>query len=304
MYLDYIKLTQLSPEPTPETPVVPVLTPHDQYLLDLAGLIPANHSVLTSKALLPKVPPNTTGYIFPFETVFKNPEDFNNTMDSLLSTSDFIFYDAQRDPTVSVTLQAWNVLDLGFGLYAEADGAILLRKGYVGNPVYFVPLERTFRSGDLTPVNSTIIQDPLSESGKVLYHYSPDSVSDFWYGPGVFLARGTYVVSFRLKLYTVSGELTSYPISIAVAEWPSAVNITMVTSNAGYVPQVVLQPGDQIVLTADSIELADFTQMGTYQNFFLEFTVDQPGGFEFVGLQVPGAAGVYLDYLRLSQVAP
>ena len=189
-----------------------------------------------------------------------------------------------------------------FGLYAEADGAVLLKKGYAGDPVFFVPIERTFRSNDLVSINSTIVQDTTSESGNVLYHYSSNSTSDFWHGPGLFLARGTYSVDFRLKLI---GNTSSSPISLAVDEWPTISNIVMKGSaSLWYVPNLTFIGGNQTYLSATSLQVTDFIQKGSYQTFTLHFSLEHPGGLEFVGLTVTQGTSIYLDYIKLAQVSP
>jgi uncharacterized membrane protein len=291
---------------------IPTMTLHDQYVHDLVDLIPVNASVLTSNDLFPLVAQRINAYVFPFSATFPSNttdsisaldtyKDFNGTLDSYLRKAEYILYDGTVDRAESVIFPTREAAK-DFGLYAEADGAILLKRGYVGNPVFFVYYQRIFRSNDLVVINSTIIQDPSSESGYVLYHYSPNSTSDFWYGPACFLARGTYSVGFRLK---IAENPPSSPILLAVVEWPCIVNITMKGSaSMRYFPDITWRSGNQEVLSYTSLQVTDFTQQMTYQTFSLQFTVEQPGGFEFVGLAVPNATSVYLDYITLNQVSP
>jgi uncharacterized membrane protein len=291
---------------------IPNITPHAKYVHDLAELIPANASVLTGNDLFPLVAQRTNAYVFPFSTTFPDNStdsnnvidtytDFNGTLDTYLRKVEYVLYDSTSDIAAAVIFPTRNAAK-DFGLYAEADGAILLKRGYVGSAVLFVPYERIFRSNDLVPINSTIVQDSSSESGMVLYHNSPDSTSDFWHGPGHFLAYGTYSVDFRLKL---AGNSSSSPILLAVDEWPSIINIEMSGSaSLWYIPKLTYLNGNQTYLTSNSLEMTDFTQKGSYQTFSLQFTVQQPGGFGFVGLAVPKATSIYLDYIKLTQVLP
>ena len=290
---------------------IPDITPHDDYVQKIAELIPGNASVLTGNDLFPLVAQRASAYVFPFSATFPSNltsqnstkdsySTFNGTMETYLRKVEYVLYDSSTDIAASVILPTLNgVRD--FGLYAEADGAILLKKAYSGTPVFSVPYERTFRSGNLISINSTIVQDPFSESGNVLYHYSPVSSSDFWHGPGLFLGcNGTYSVDFRLKLVE---NASTPPISLAVDEWPTISNITLKGSaSLWYIPNVNFFAGNQIYLSAATLQVSNFTQTGSYQTFSLQFKVEKPGGLEFVGLNVPKATRIYLDYIKLSQV--
>ena len=291
---------------------IPTITLHDQYVHDLVDLIPANASVLTGNDLFPLVAQRPNAYVFPFSASFPYDStdsnsneatygDFNSTMDTYLRKAEYVLYDVPVDTKGAVIVAARSVSE-DFGLFAEADGAILLKKGYAGDPVFFVPYERIFRCNDAISTNSTIIWDSSSESGNVLYHYSPTSSGDFWYGPVCFLARGTYSVDFRLKL---EGNPPSSPISLAVDGMKSFANITMIGSaSMWYNPSITIQSENRTRLSSTSLDARDFIQQGSYQTFRLQFTVDYPGEFEFLGIEVPKATHIYLDYIILSQVTP
>ncbi len=291
---------------------IPTVTPHDQYVHDLIDLIPTNASVLTGNDLFPFVAQRPNAYVFPFSAAFPNNStapnddvetyaDFNGTLDTYLRKVEYVLYDAQTDIAGAVILPTRNITR-NFGLFAEADGAILLKREYTGNPVLFVPYERIYRWNDLAPINGTVVWDQSSESGNVLYHYSPTSSSDFWYGPGCFLARGTYSVDFRLKL---EGSPPSSPLTLAVVKWGAIANITMMGSESmWYIPNVSIESETQTYISTVRLETRDFIQEESYQTFTLQFRVDQPSGFEFCGLAVPHATGVYVDYIKLSQVGP
>lgn len=283
---------------------IPTMTPHKQSLYDLIKLIPANASVLTSNDLFPQVAQRINAYVFPFSATFQRLEDFSVTLDNYLQESDYILYDPLSDQAATVLLPSRSAFS-DFGLYAESDGAILLKKAHTGAPVIFVPIQKVFRSDDLLSVNSSTIKDSSSESGKVLYHFSNTSTSDFWYGPGYFLARGTYSIDFRLKLGDTAGNSSSHVISVAAVEWPASATIDMSGSpSMWFIPTIVWQSVPQRILLANDLHTSAFNRTGSYQTFNMRLVVEQPGGFEFVGLNVPNATVVYLDYVRLIQVSP
>ena len=71
-----------------------------------------------------------------------------------------------------------------------------------------------------------------------------------------------------------------------------------------FIPTIVSQYVPQKVVLATPLQTNAFIRAGSYQTFNLQFTVEQPGGFEFVGLAVLNSAKVYLDYVKLTQVTP
>jgi hypothetical protein len=223
-------------------------------------------------------------------------------LDSYLRRVEFVIYDSTFDIAATVLLPTRRASG-NFGLYAEADGVILLKKGYTETPIFFVPYERTFRAEDLLLREGTsIVYDSSSESGTVLYHYTPDYANDFWFGPGVFIGRGTYSVSYRLKLEETP---PSSPISVAVVGWPTVAQVEMKGSTSlWFVPEITFQAERQEILLSSSLQEEDFAQKNSYQTFVLQFTVEKPSGFEFVGLSVPNATRIYLDFILLQQVVP
>jgi uncharacterized membrane protein len=291
---------------------VPTITAHDQYIHNLADLIPADASVLAGADLFPLVANRLNAYVFPLSATFpSNGTDlidtsgvystFNGALDYYLQKVDYVFYDGTEDIAASVLFPKLNG-SAAFGVYGEADGALLLKKNFIGEPVLFVPFEKTFTYRDLILVNSTAVTDSASTSGKVICHYSPDTRSDCWYGPGFFLSQGKFLVSFTLKY---NGNTTLSPISLAVINWPTKVEVTMEGSAAmWYQPNLSLSSGNQKVLTASTLEPNDFSEKMKYQTFSLQFDQDEPGGLEFVGLSVPSGLTVFLDNIELLQVFP
>lgn len=290
----------------------PVVTYHDQLIHTLVDLIPANASVLAGADLFPLVAERLDSYVFPFSATFPTNStcsdstiygytSFNSTLDYYLRKVDYVLYDGTADITAVVVFPE-QAAAREFGVYAEADGAVLLKKGYVGSPVVFMAIERTFTSSDIVPVGSSVVYDASSESGRVLYHYSPDLTSDLWYGPGVFLSQGSYSVEFKLK---VEGAPMISLISLAVIEWPTNYNIAMDGSaSMWYMPRITFGSDEQTVLSNVTLKGVDFAGQMHYQSFSLEFEIKRPGSFEFAGLSVPNNTRVYLDRITLKQVAP
>ena len=93
-----------------------------------------------------------------------------------------------------------------FGIFAEVDGIVLLKRGYNEFPKFFLPRKVIFDHEDLVLKNGDIINDELANNNKVLHHGSEDVAGDFWYGPGIFLANGDYSVNFEMKVASNSCE--------------------------------------------------------------------------------------------------
>ena len=291
---------------------MPTVSQHDVNLQNLIDLIPKDASVLTQNNIFPHVSNRRDAYVFPFASTFSHSEDFESTLEAYLEKVEFILIDATRDPICTIT----TFLSLGgledFGIYAEAEGSILFRRGYNGPMITFIPYRTVFDYNDLVIKNGTIVEDPFAASVKVMHHGYSEAAGDFWFGPidfwwgpGVFLGRGNYSVDFRLKLSEVSPNSVLNVIVLAVVTWPAILTIEMQGSELmGFVPKVNVTSSDQEVSIAKTLRVRDFTRYNEYQKFTLQFDVDKPAGFEFVGLGVTEDIDIYLDYIELVQVSP
>jgi uncharacterized membrane protein len=98
-------------------------------------------------------------------------------------------------------LQAlWSTGD--FGVAAEAEGMLLLERGYCGSPQYFLPLTLTYTSSDFSGSNSS------GNAGSVLANASLGG-ERAWQGAYFFLPPGNYSVTYAFIFESGSnGTLT------------------------------------------------------------------------------------------------
>jgi uncharacterized membrane protein len=284
------------------SPGLPVVTSHEVYLQDLVNLIPNNASILTQNNIFAHLSQRGNAYAIPFSSTFPNPDDFYPTLDSYIRSVSYILIDGATDPLSASLILSVGAVKSDFGVYAEADGALLLLRSYARPPILFVPLQSSYNYASLVIKSGSVIADPSSSSKFVLHRNASDPTGDFWYGPRVFLSSGNYSVNFRLK--TVSSSSLGI-ITIAVSDWPSNVTVSMEGSpTMWYVPQVQVTSFPQGRVASVLVTSQDLSPLDSYQTVSIQFHVERPSGFEFDGLGAQAGTSLYLDAIQLSQVSP
>ncbi|RLG73881.1 MAG: hypothetical protein DRO23_07990 [Thermoprotei archaeon] len=254
---------------------------HINYIFKVFKLIPENASILVQTPLSQHLAMNINAY-----TWVPNIEDYN--IEYILADIkhiDFKVYGFNR-------LIPQLLSNRSYGLYAYADGIILLRKNYTGKPILYYPFKATFKyagliggklrvsSGDLVLGDSRPVIDLTSKSFVVVLcrGAAEGPIDVAWYGPYIFLPPGTYNVTFVLKVKKYS--ISNGPImKLDVA------------SNKG--------------LTIYSSKIITFNDIGNenqWVNATLTFSLNSfVDDIEFRGLNV-GRYDVYLDYIYVEQV--
>jgi len=208
---------------------------HDNNLHKILDLIPSNASILTQNDIFPHISGRRNAYVFPFSSTFENPTDFIPTLRTYISEVEYILIDWSSDPITSIFLFELNVTEQ-FGLLAEADGTLLLKRDYFGSPILFVAYTKIFNVHDLLLVNGQVVKDEKS-GNPVLHHSTLDNIDDFWYGPGFFLSSGHYFVDYSIK---ISGSTDLNILQLAIIEWPAVTNIEMSGSQSmWFVPKLL-----------------------------------------------------------------
>ena len=188
-----------------------------------------------------------------------------------------------------------------FGLLASGEGIVLLKKGYIEKPVTFSPFNEIFNYQQMVPFkNVTAVKDPGSLNNMVLLH-SGNLAGDFWYGPYTPLPPGQYQVTFRLKIDNpVNGEV----LELRVDSWRSTIWATPSGDNeTGYHINWSINWTDSQNIITTTLYGDNFT-IGKYQEFSLNFTVDEFAVYEFIGVDVKTPVGIYFDEARVSQITP
>jgi len=169
----------------------------------------------------------------------------------------------------------------GYGVYALADGVLLLKANYTGDPLFLKPLRsvttsaspKTYWSWVVT--SSSAVYDPASSS-----KFAACGKSDFaWFGPYMPLAPGTYEVTYRIKIEGNYGK----------EELLAVLDVVDVASRALF--KVIPVYG------------GDVPRVGEYFNVTSKFSLDSfYTDVGFRGLVVREGITLYLDYIIIRQL--
>jgi uncharacterized membrane protein len=152
----------------------PEITEHDVLLEKVIDLIPPNASVLTQNNILPHVSNR--------EFVYGNDLPKNVVPEYVLID---ITNDWSRIPVITgpLSMPETSIIDIfynylaknySYGLYASADGILLYKLNYTGEPVLYVPYDKEFLPEDMIIANGS------------------------FYGPYTCLPPGTFNITFTL----------------------------------------------------------------------------------------------------------
>jgi uncharacterized membrane protein len=189
----------------------------------------------------------------------------------------------------SITAPEWSLYpflirvmqNASYGVYAYSDGVLLYERNYDGPPVLFDPYNATFNPSPLGTPNSlvttsgTIVEDQTSTSGRALACLH-QSTSVLWFGPVVTLPPGTYNITYRLKVSSLS---------------------------EGHVLTVDVRAG---LTTFETYEIvgSNFTRPNEWQAFTYSFHLDVPTPIvEFTGLDPSPNLNIYLDDITVTQTS-
>jgi uncharacterized membrane protein len=261
----------------------PTVTEHNRLMNEMINLIPDNSSVLTQNDIFPHVCHRSNVYVGAYNTS-KNI-DYNKWIPPSFLFTEYILIDTKShwytaplpNPPLSVIVPKLVKGD-DYGLLASADGILLFKKRYVGEPVLFVPIPAViFNYENLNISEGRIEVDPTASSQKVLVHKVEDPPGTFWYGPFVNLLPIKYEVTFRLK---TSSNKVNFILTIDISSECGAT-----------------------ILTSKDIYGTDFEQANEWQNFTLRLALQEPKELvEFRGIYMGNTTNVYLDYVKVDQV--
>ncbi len=164
-----------------------------------------------------------------------------------------------------------------YGILASARGILLLKKGYNGSPVIFLPITTMYNYEHLKLKNGEVIEDFSSDSGLVLHHRKEDPEGTFWNGPYVDLPPGRYKVTLKLRI--------DPPAEGILLE----LNVT-VKAGLRNICSFIVHSGD-------------FESLEEWQEFAFYFELKAlEQSVEFKGTQVKEGVSIYLDRMLLEQV--
>lgn len=132
-----------------------------------------------------------------------------------------------------------------YGIYAEADGIVLLKLNYSGEPVLYIPYEQVF-----SPQDFTFNSNSYSSNG-ITYISNVTGGALGWYGPNSFLNPGSYRVTLNMTdLNSVPGDKFQFQVT-----YPSYFD------------------GPQNTVFSKNVTFQDFGSANTQKSFSFEFNV-------------------------------
>ena len=187
----------------------PQITQHDSSVLKLLQFLPSNASVVTQNNIFPLLSNRANAYLFPSNVHYPPGETLKNALNSVFAKVDFIIVDFGTDSIVSPMMLSYAYDSGNFSTYASSDGAVILKRNFSGEPVYFQPLKYSFNyKSNFALISGEVVQDHESENDYAFMHPRSSKSTDFWWGPSVFLPPGRYQATFSLKINNATaGEL-------------------------------------------------------------------------------------------------
>jgi uncharacterized membrane protein len=282
----------------------PDIDQHDRIVTSLLSYVPSNASVLTQNNLFPHLSNRPNVYVFPASVFYPPGKTFSVVLNDMLSRVDFVIGDLGTDDKVLPILLHYVSMEGSFGVYAAADGAVIMKRGYTGPPVFFEPVKHSFTPSAFILADGSTVKDPDSVSGYAFLHSTANQSSDlFWLGPYMFLLPGDYEATFRVK---IDNTIEENILDLYVSYFLYKVTITHVGTNAtgGNLRFGLSTDGNQSIQTSLTVKGTDFEKISQYQAFTLNFTVSDFGAYEFRGTSLSNSTNVYFSGVDLVQTNP
>ncbi len=249
---------------------------HIQYLNAIIQLVPSTSSVLTQNNLFPHFSERSNAYAIPVEFPFLTkvfPVIVNKTFSV---NPDFILIDSSYDTQAASITSMWLRAHGGYGLYASADWIVLLKRGFMQSPVYFLPLQISLDHSQLNLYQGQVVQDPSSRSGFPIFRPA-SSNSSVWFASSknMVLPPGVYNADVSMKS---SRGITGNALTIQVFGGNTTVLLSSVVING-----------------------SSFQQPNKWVSVTFEFRLDNPEIFQISGRNATASADIYLDSIRIIQ---
>lgn len=238
--------------------------PHEVIGLPLiAGMLDIGQNLTLKEIEENRIPFNTG-----FGTIYTN-------IDFVLAdvNSSWYSFDSYGHPSMSTLIS--HLYNSGYyGLMAEDQGIILLKRGYKG-PVAFTGMELRYLPSQLYP-----LWHAHRDNGQIVVSDSPMPKTDglaSWYGPYIGLPPGTYRVTFELS---TTSYCNTNSIELQVTEWPQNLAVLNITGSS-------------------------FSPSKKVDSFTLQFSTNQfLTHVEFRGVDAKWNGNLTLDYIKVQQLSP
>jgi uncharacterized membrane protein len=182
------------------------LSLYDHYI-DMVNLIPKNDPYILYQNNMPQIiykdPTALTIYLFgePYNYTYFIDGKWTNNVSYVIADpySSWFTVSGSGNYSSNMYITLNHFISTGqYGILAEYDGLILLKKGYIGKPIIYGPENRIFTVQDL-------YSGFTDRNGNTsIYSSNLSGYQTLWYGPYTFLQPGNYVLTLRLKASNVS----------------------------------------------------------------------------------------------------
>jgi hypothetical protein len=258
---------------------LPTTNERVELMREILPLIPPNASILTQNDIFPHVSNRAEAYMY-------MPTLTNASVDYILVdvTSEFYAWKqpdifGNRFPPGNYTLEVDK--NRTFGILAQAKSVVLLKKGYTGEPVLYIPWH--FNYENLFLDSGSVREDSTSTSRHVLFHGDTDTkeMMMFWHGPYIDLSCGLYEATFVVKVDDTLGLNQSEHL---------------------FTVDVSASSGKDL-LAREHVYGMNVTPGGSWFNVSIFFGLTEPAeDVEFRGFAA-GSNSIYLDYLVVEQLS-
>jgi uncharacterized membrane protein len=247
----------------------------DNEIMKICEMMPNGALVITTQTIFPHIATNINAYVIPPEKA-PSPALYDTHLKYLKSLNyDYIFYTYFWDTNEANLLYNNFIKNQSvYKLFVKGAGIELYKKEYDGQPT-----RRTIRIAykELATLDSVIVDDPSSESGKVIMlKPSPIEGKFVWYGPYITLTPGNYTAHFRLKVDSVpEGKILK-------------LNVFSST----------LRKNTEI--TSYDLSDEDFGKSLVWHTFSISFSItERTTNVEFRGIEAASDVGIWLDYVEI-----
>jgi hypothetical protein len=247
--------------------------------------------------VFPLVSSRVNAFVVPTVSFFPMDTSFNQTLDTWLNASEYVFLDPVTDQ-ISTLLTLPRMRQMAVhGLLAQVGEVMLFKRSYTGSPMRFEPMQVVWNWMNLKPVNAVVVSDAGSSLGKALFH-EKSAGAMFWNSSEVWLPAGSYQATLRLRTGSyVTGDFLR-------------VNLTTLSVRAKATPIGTDQTGFNYrfsvlreIFSVSSTRLSSSVEASvSYQNFTISFISDGLQSFGLAGEVLTSDTAVYLDYIAIEQV--
>ena len=281
---------------------IPTLSEKSYSVSNLMTLLPSSASVLATQNIFPLVSGRSNAFTIPWQINY-NSISFFEYVSNQIGKVDYVFIDIDYWAPLSAVILSKTV---DFGVLGFDQNIILLKRGYQGEPVIYVPSFYSFNYRTLDVQDGVIVPDTQSQSGLVLLRPSTaTSGKDFWYGPLFYISTpGDYKLTFWIK--TNVGYIGRI-MALDSVVFPLSQVIGKIHGNelTGFYETFTLPADNPQKLPVSGIQLyGEMLKPGEYTPITFTINASVTGIYEFRGMEVTLDATVYLDRIDLALIRP